>query len=212
MPSADTLDAVTIDGFGTLVELEDPSERLRAALAERGVECDLATVTAAFRAEVAFYRPRSLEGRDTESLAGLRRRCVAVFLEHAGAPLKPASFLPAFIDAIRFRLAEGAAEALERLAWAGLSLACVSNWDVGLIEHLERLGIAPRFAAIVPSATAGAEKPDPRIFARALSLMNVDASRALHVGDEEVDRLGARNAGLAFEPAPLASVPERLGL
>jgi hypothetical protein len=32
------------------------------------------------------------------------------------------------------------------------------------------------------------------------------------VGDEDVDRDGARAAGLAFEPTPLATLPERLGL
>src|SRR4029078_4449806 len=33
-----SVDAVTIDAFGTLVELENPVGRLQAALAERGVE------------------------------------------------------------------------------------------------------------------------------------------------------------------------------
>jgi putative hydrolase of the HAD superfamily len=212
MPSSNELDAITIDGFGTLLELEDPTDRLQLALAEHGVERDAAAVRAAFRAEIAFYRPRSLEGRDPDSLAHLRRRCVEVFLEHAGAELTIDPFVPEFMRAIFFRLADGVEAALAQLAAAGLVLACVSNWDVGLIEHLERLGVASRFELILPSALAGFEKPDPRIFTAALDRLGVPPHRALHVGDEEIDRLGAEAAGLAFAPAPLAAVPGQLGL
>jgi FMN phosphatase YigB (HAD superfamily) len=42
--------------------------------------------------------------------------------------------------------------------------------------------------------------------------MGVEAGRALHVGDDDADRAGAEAAGLAFEPVPLATVPERIGL
>ena len=89
------LDAVTIDAYGTLVELVDPVPALQAALAARGVERDPGRVAAAFRAEVAYYRPRSVEGRDAESLAALRRDCAGVFLREAGADLDPAEFAQA---------------------------------------------------------------------------------------------------------------------
>lgn len=215
MPSASraaALDAVCVDAFGTLVLLEDPAERLRSALAARGVERDTETVRAAFRAEASYYRPRSLRGRDGESLAELRRECMAVFLEAVGAELDPGSFVDDFMDAIVFRLADGATEALAALAAAGLSLACVANWDVSLLSHLERLGVAGRFQVVLSSAEAGAEKPDPRIFRLALERLGVRPERALHVGDEPVDRDGAAAAGLAFEPVPLATLPGRLGL
>lgn len=207
-----TVDAVCVDGFGTLVVLDDPGERLAQALARRGVERSLDDVRAAFRAEADYYRPRSLTGRDGPTLAVLRRDCVRVFLEQLDAPLSPEEFVPAFMDAIVFHLADGAGEALERLQAAGLSLACVANWDVSLHSHLRRLGVHDRFEVVLSSAEAGAEKPDPRIFRVALERLGVEASRALHVGDELVDRDGALAAGLAFEPAPLATLPERLGL
>jgi putative hydrolase of the HAD superfamily len=207
------LDAVTIDAFGTLVALEDPTERLRTALAEHGIERPAAAVAEAFRAEAAHYRPRSARGRDGASLAELRAECVGVFLEHAGAAeLAAAAFVPAFMDAIRFRPADGAREALAVLRATGLELACVANWDVGLREHLQRLELDEPFRVILSSAEAGAEKPDPAIFRLALSLLDVEPARALHVGDEPADEDGARAAGLAFEPAPLATLPERLGL
>jgi putative hydrolase of the HAD superfamily len=198
--------------MGTLVELDDPAGRLRTALAARGVERSRDEVAAAFGAEVAYYLPRTLEGRDEASLSDLRRRCTAVFLEHAGAELDPESFAPAFVEAIVFRPLPGAKDALVRLRNVGLVLACISNWDVSLGPQLERSGLHGLFAEVVSSAEAGAAKPDPAVFAVALERLGVPAARALHVGDGDTDREGAAAASLAFEPVPLATLPERLGL
>jgi putative hydrolase of the HAD superfamily len=211
-PNASSLDAVTVDAMGTLVELDEPAPRLRRSLAERGVERELDEVAAAFQAEVAYYLPRTLEGKDDESLADLGRRCTGVFLEHARVDLDPAEFAPAFLAAIVFRPLEGAASALVRLRQAGLVLACVSNWDVSLAEHLERARLAGSFTEIVSSAAAGSAKPDPEVFLVALERLGVPPGRALHIGDGKGDAQGAAAAGLAFEPVPLATLPERLGL
>jgi putative hydrolase of the HAD superfamily len=210
--SASDLDAVTVDANGTAVELDDPTDRLRAALAERGVERERDTVSAAFRAEVAYYLPRTLEGADEAALADLLNRCTAVFLEHADADLDPESFAPAFADSIRFRPLPGAVEALERLQAAGLALACVSNWDASLASQLKRAGVGRYFATVVSSAEAGAAKPDPVVFTVALERLGVEPGRALHIGDTDADSEGSAAAGLAFEPVPLATLPERLGL
>jgi putative hydrolase of the HAD superfamily len=210
--SAASLDAVTVDAFGTLVLLEDPTDRLRAALGEAGVERPRDVVRAAFETEARYYRPRSLRGRDGASLAALRLECVRVFLEAAGADVDPAAFVPRFMASIVFRLADGAEMALDALRGAGLALACVANWDAGLIEHLKRVGVDDRFDVVLSSAEAGAEKPDRRIFDTALARLGISADRALHIGDEAADRDGAAAGGLAFEPVPLATLPERLGL
>jgi len=212
MPSASRLDAVTVDGFGTLLELDDPTERLRRALHSFGVSRDRDTVRAAFRAEATYYRPRSLTGHDANSLRALRTDCVRVFLEHLQADIDPSSFVEPFVGSIAFRVIPGAVEALEALSGAGLALACVSNWDVGLHQHLDSLHLSHRFDVVIPSASVGAEKPDPRIFAVALERLGVAAPRALHVGDDDIDRIGASAAGLAFAPAPLATLPSRLAL
>jgi putative hydrolase of the HAD superfamily len=198
--------------MGTLVELDDPSERLVDALAAAGVQRPGDEVAAAFRAEVEYYVPRTHEGRNEASLADLGRRCTAVFLHHLGDPLDAEDFAPAFVGSIVFRPLDGAAVALTRLQGAGLALACISNWDVSLTGHLERTGLAGFFATIVSSAEAGVAKPDPRVFRVALERLAVSAARTLHVGDGQADRDGAAVAGLAFEPAPLATLPERLGL
>lgn len=197
------LDAVTLDAYGTLLELADPVPALRAALAEHGIERDERQVRDAFAAEVAHYVPRSHEGRDAESLRALRLDCAAVFLRAAGAGLDPAAFLGAFVGALRFEPVAGARDAVAGLQRRGLALAVVANWDCALPEHLEAAGLGS-IPVVVTSAEAGAAKPDARPFELALERLGVRPERALHVGDSEADELGAAAAGLRFAPAPLA--------
>jgi putative hydrolase of the HAD superfamily len=205
-----TIEGVTIDAYGTLVTLRDPVRPLQAALAARGVDRGPDEVERAFRAEVAYYVPRSHEGRDDTSLALLRRDCTRVFLEAAGANLVPEEFTAAFIEALVFEAVAGAAEACRALGEAGLRLAVVSNWDVGLHEHLDRLGLTAIVDEVVTSADAGAPKPDPRVFQLALERLHVAPQQVVHVGDGPADEEGARAAGLRFEPAPLAAAARRI--
>ncbi|HWX09791.1 MAG TPA: HAD family hydrolase, partial [Gaiellaceae bacterium] len=153
------LDAVTIDAFGTLITLADPVEALRAALATRAVVRTDAEVRRAFAAEVAYYVPRSHEGRDEATLALLRRDCARVFLDAAGAELDEGEFTAAFLGSLVFEVVPGAAEACRSLAAAGLRLAVVSNWDIGLAEHLAVLGLDTLAETVVTSGEAGAPKP-----------------------------------------------------
>ncbi len=204
------VEAVTIDAYGTLVSLRDPVPSLRAALAARGVDLGEAAVRAAFAAEVAFYVERSHEGRDEATLALLRRDCAAVFLEAAGAELDPDEFTPAFLGSLAFEEVPGAAAACRALAGRGLRLAVVSNWDVGLHEHLGALGLSALVDAVVTSAEAGSPKPAPAIFELALLRLGAAPERTVHVGDADADAEGARAAGLRFEPAPLSDAAARI--
>jgi putative hydrolase of the HAD superfamily len=203
--------AVTVDGFGTLIEVESPVPRLEAALAARGLRRTQMELEAAFAAEVAYYRPRAHSGRDEATLAALRRDCVRVFLDELGIELEAEEFVYDFMGALVFRPVDGAVGALETLRARDLRLAVVSNWDCSLPETLTRVGLRDLFEAVVTSAEAGAPKPDPAPFLLALRRLGADAHRTLHVGDEEADALGARAAGMAFAPSPLARAVEGLG-
>jgi len=202
------LDAVTVDGYGTLLELSDPVPALGRALASHGVERSPEQVAAAFRAEVEHYRPRALDARDAPSLAALRRDCVGVFLDALDTQLAPDAFAHDFMAALVFEPIAGAAETLSTLRARGLRLAVVANWDCALPEHLAAAGLLDRFDTVVTSARAGAAKPDPAIFELALRELGVDAGRAVHVGDEPLDEQGALAAGLAFLHAPLSTAFE----
>ena len=202
------LDAVTIDAYGTLVRLTGPVPELRAGLAALGVERDAEAVGLAFAKESAYYREHSFEGRDEASLYDLRLRCVAIILDELGSDLEPAAFVDGFVAAMRFELLPEAGAALQKLRRHGLAVAVVSNWDVGLLQHLDGLGLGD--VTVVTSAQAGAPKPDPAVFTLALELLGVQPSRALHVGDSDADEAGASAAGMQFAPAPLAQAVEAL--
>jgi putative hydrolase of the HAD superfamily len=202
------LEAVTVDGYGTLLQLIDPVPALRRALAARGIEPSDDEVRRAFRAEVGYYRPHALEGRDAASLAVLRRDCVAVFLGALGDPLPAEEFVDDFMASLVFEPVAGAAKTVARLRARGLRLGVVANWDCALPGHLAAAGLASFFDTVVTSARAGAAKPDPAIFELALRELGVRPERALHVGDEPLDEEGARAAGLAFAPTPLAEAFE----
>ena len=204
------LDAVTIDAYGTLVRLTGPVPELQMGLAALGVEHDAEAVGLAFARESAYYREHSFEGRDEASLYDLRLRCVAIILDELGSDLEPAAFVDGFVAAMRFELLPDAGAALQKLRRHGLAVAVVSNWDVGLAQHLGGLGLGLGDVTVVTSAQAGAPKPDPAVFTLALELLGVQASRALHVGDSDADEAGASAAGMQFAPAPLAQAVEAL--
>lgn len=199
------LDAVTVDGFGTLLELESPIEPLRRALAARGVKRSPAEVGSAFTAEARHYRSGAHLARDGVTLARFREECVRVFLDALAAPLEPRGFVEAFLAALVFRPADGATDALAALRRRNVKLAVASNWDCSLSERLGAIGLLDLFDAVVTSAEAGEPKPDPRMLQVALERLGAPPARSLHIGDEDVDALAARAAGMGFAPAPLAA-------
>jgi putative hydrolase of the HAD superfamily len=180
---------VLLDALGTLVELEPPWTHLAAEL---GAEPDERLVRAV-RAEMAYYRDHSHEGRDAESLAELRHRCAGILSSELGREVS----VQQMMAAIRFRAYDDAAAALDELRAGGLRLVCVSNWDVSLPDVLDRCGLGDLLDDVVTSAEVGARKPDPRIFEVALERAGCATNEAIHVGDTpEEDLAGASAAGI----------------
>jgi putative hydrolase of the HAD superfamily len=80
-------------------------------------------------------------------------------------------------------------------------------------RKLESLGITPLFDTILISESEGFEKPDGRIFARALERCGVLASESIFVGDHpEADIAGAKAAGLlpVWKQMPYWNVPDEV--
>lgn len=155
-------------------------------------------VARAFGAEVAYYVEHHVEGRDANTLAELRNRCAAVLLDTLAIPELP---LPeareALLAALSFRAFPDAAPALRELRERGLTLVVVSNWDASLREVLAAAGLLELVDDVVPSAEAGAAKPDPRPFRMALEAAGCEPGEAVHVGDSrENDVAGAEAAGI----------------
>jgi putative hydrolase of the HAD superfamily len=88
-------------------------------------------------------------------------------------------------------------EALERLR-PRFELVVISNFDSRLRFILQHLGISNYFSYVFISSELGADKPDPEIFRRAITMMHLKADEVVHVGDDpDRDWKAAAAAGLS---------------
>jgi putative hydrolase of the HAD superfamily len=196
------VEAVLLDGLGTLVALEPPWRALRARVREsHDVELTAVDAERALRAEIDYYRAHHHEGRDAETLEDLRRRCAQVLRAQlpadVGRALSTAQWMTAMLGALRFTAYPDAPPALTELRARGAALVVVSNWDVSLPAVLREVGLEGMVDGVVTSAQVGSPKPGRAIFEAALGLAGVPPERALHVGDSiEHDVHGALAAGI----------------
>jgi putative hydrolase of the HAD superfamily len=189
-------EAVLLDAFGTLIDVDRPFARLQSALARHlGVDVAQADAERAFRAEMRFYVDHCHEGADAATLADLRARCAAIILGELRLDADPATAAAVLIDAVAFRAFDDVHPLLRGLRAAEVRTAVVSNWDCSLPDALRAAGVG--IDAVFDSASSRSAKPDPGIFHRALGALGVPPGRALHVGDTEAaDGVGARAAGV----------------
>lgn len=200
LPDPSTVRTLLLDAGGVLVR---PSfGRVAEALRRHGAPVEAARLAAA-----EGWAKKALDVPPRPGLATDEERGFHYFnlvLRHAGIPLSPATDaalaeLKAYHDAhcLWEEVIEGVPEALSRLRKAGLRLAVVSNANGTVLALFTRLGLLDAFDAILDSAVEGIEKPDPRLFARALARVGGEAATTVHVGDLfEVDVVGGRAAGL----------------
>jgi putative hydrolase of the HAD superfamily len=215
---------VLFDAAGTLIELVEPVGESYARLArQHGVALP------AWRLEDAFGRvlrgapPMAFPGAAAGAVADLERawwRGVvrATFLA-TDATARFADFEAFFAElfdhfarAASWRARPGSAAALAGLRARGLATGVVSNFDHRLPAILVGLGLAAQLDCVVLPGEVGVAKPDPAIFAHALSRLRVRADETLFVGDrEDQDLAGARAAGLrAIDAGGLATLTQLL--
>jgi putative hydrolase of the HAD superfamily len=190
--------AVFLDALGTLVELQPPAPRLRALLAAEGFEVSEKRAAAGFAAEISYYLAHHLEGSDRRRLDDLRDRCAGALMEALELPgLDHATARRAMLGSLEFTPYPEAAAALRALRDGGRALVVVSNWDCSLADWLGPTGLLELVDGVVTSADAGAAKPDPAVFRRALELAATEPGGAVHVGDSlDNDVEGARALGI----------------
>lgn len=196
------LEAVLFDAGGTLVTLDYPF--IADAARRRGFAVEVAVLPQADgRARLAIDRVArgdgTLEGCDDTR----RATYFSTLLDAAGVTGEPLADLVealerAHEDENLWRLPQsGAEETLRGLRARGVRTAVVSNSDGRIGAVLGAVGLAEHLDLIVDSHLEGVEKPDPAIFQRALTRLEVEAERAAYVGDiYSIDAMGARGAGL----------------
>jgi putative hydrolase of the HAD superfamily len=197
---------VLFDAAGTLFDVRGSVGEAYARAARRhGLEVDGAELDREFARVFRTQRPLACAGLrgaalDAAERAWWRRVVGALFRERLDAAVFARCFedLYAYFGrADAWRLFDDVVPELERLRFAGYRLAVVSNFDSRLDGVLGGLGIVGHFEAVIVSSRAGAAKPDPAIFRRALALLGAAPATAWHVGDAPAeDVAGARAAGM----------------
>ena len=223
------LEAVVFDAGGTLVRID--FEWMSAMLAELGVSASAEDLR---RAEVQGRRrydalagrvprtpasgphpPLGTVGPTQAYFAGMLEAagCRHPVLEEALERVRLRQVPPSFLWA---RPMEGARQAVDAIAGLGLRACCVSNSDGRAELHLETFGMRDGLEFVVDSQVEGVEKPDPRIFRKALARLGLPGERAVYVGDiRSVDEAGARAAGMPFvlvDPFGDYAVPGQLSV
>lgn len=200
------LTTVLFDAAGTLIHLPRPVGEHYAEVARRfGGEWSAPALERAFRQAWRSMPPRppTADGgpRPDDDRPWWRTLVGGVFER---VP-PPAGFdAEAFFEAVYARFAEpgvwaafpDVAETLSFLRERGLRLAVVSNFDRRLRAVLTHLGLTDHFEHVVLSSEEGSDKPDARIFQRALARLGVPAAETLHVGDEPAKDGGAEAVGV----------------
>jgi len=197
------LKVIFFDAAGTLIHLpRGVGFHYATVAARRGWEIDPVTIGRAFGAAWKAM-PSPLAGREPrgDDDRGWWRDLVWEVLDQCAAPFdvdRAAYFDELYAEFARpgiWALFPEVLEVLDLLA-PHYQLAVLSNFDGRLRTVLAHLGILDRFSTVVISSEAGADKPDPLIFARAANLAQVAPNEALLAGDDlEHDVVGAQRAG-----------------
>ncbi len=106
----------------------------------------------------------------------------------------------------------GAVDLLEALAAAGARLAvCTNKREYLTRKLLQALGLQHYFHSVAGRDTFTVSKPDPGHLTGVIALAGGEPSRAIMVGDSDVDIATAKGARRAFDPGELRLCAARVG-
>lgn len=198
--------AVFFDLYQTLVRYEPPREEIEAkVLKDFGIETSAAVlVNPLIAADEFIYNEIArlpLSKRSREEKIGLYVQYQEVLLREAGIKYDR-KVLPGLVAAMQksamdLALFDDVIPALTDLKGRGLILGLISNIEQNMTDTLTKLGLPAWLEIIVTSLDAGAGKPRPEIFRKALEKGGVKPGESIYIGDQyRVDVLGARGAGM----------------
>ena len=180
---------VLIDLDGTLIDtLPDLAAAANRMLADLGRS---AWDEAHYRKWIGNGVPRFVKraltgGMLAEPDAALFEKALAIFRRHYGAAV-----------AVRSRPYTGAVEALERLAAAGFSLACITNKaEAFTLPLLRQLDLHKYFKLVLSGDSLPKQKPDPLPLTHACAFFGITPDHGVLVGDSSNDVAAARTAGM----------------
>lgn len=176
-PDRSRIDAVLFDWDGTLVNSAEVSFRcFESVFGGYGIPFDRAAYAATYSPN--WHRTYTAVGLPEDRWSEADARWV----EGYGLEAIP--------------LIEGARDAVDRLARAGLTLGLVTSGDRGrVMRELSAHGLDRVFRVVVCGPDTAHKKPHPEALLLALQRLGVPPGRAVYVGDSPEDVEMARNAG-----------------
>lgn len=197
-------ETVSFDACDTLIfSRPGMDETLNEACRALGIPMDIERARSFVGAVVGAYTDFMIEAiRRGEGLSGEEKRTAwkKAFLENEGAPVNDEEeFRKLEKELAKFQYqwtaAPDAPDTLRLIRSSGRKIIVTSNFDNTLEDVLRSVGLAELMDAILPSAEAGVEKPDPRIFDYSLKKVDSRPETTIHIGDSAFDVISAREAG-----------------
>jgi len=200
--------AVFFDWFNTLADYEPPRHQLHSqACHEFGIEISPEQIRRGILAADRYFFEENIkspvEKRGEAEKAAVYSRYQDIVLSEAGAKvakevlLKIMGRIRQLFKGVTWALFDDVLSTLKTLKERQLTLGLLTNASKDLVSGYRKLGLEPYLNFVVTSEEAGADKPQPPIFLMALERAKVDASEAVHVGDQyNIDIVGARGVGI----------------
>lgn len=200
--------AIFFDWFNTLARYEPPREELHSqALREFGIEVSPEKILpGVLTADTYFFDENAnspVEKRDRKERAEVYTRYQKIILSEAGVKAdqellaKVANKVEQLFKGITFTLFDDVLSTLETLKEQRFTLGLLTNLAQDMSPLCHKLGLESYLDFVVTSQQVGADKPEPPIFLAALDRAKVEASQAVHVGDQyKLDVVGARRVGI----------------
>ena len=200
--------AIFFDWFNTLASYEPAREKLHSqALKEYGFEVSPDRVLpAVLEGDEYFFEENTnspVAKRDPEEQAEILMRYQSIIVSKAGVKAdrelvaKVMKKVGELFKGTRWILFDDALPILKELKQQNFIVGLLSNFDKDMKPIFRELSLEPYLDFAVTSKEVGADKPNPLIFQTALQRAGVDASEAIHVGDQyKIDVVGARGVGI----------------
>jgi len=201
--------AVFFDWFNTLARFEPPREELYGeAFRQFGIELSPRDVIRGMLAADRYYFEENakspVEKRSPQEQMEVYLYYPKAILTEAGVkapkelPLKILKIVKEQFRGMTFTLFDDVLSTLKILKERKFILGLLTNLDKDMNPICRELGLEPYLDFVVTSAEVGVDKPEPPIFLTALQRAGVNASEAVHVGDQyKLDIIGARGVGIA---------------
>ena len=200
--------AIFFDWFNTLARYEPPREELHSqALREFGIKVSPEKILpGVLTADMYFFGENAnspVEKRDRKERAEVYTRYQKIILSEAGVKAdqellaKVLNKVEQLFKGITFTLFDDVLSTLETLKEQRFTLGLLTNLAQDMSPLCHKLGLESYLDFVVTSQQVGADKPEPPIFLAALDRAKVEASQAVHVGDQyKLDVVGARRVGI----------------